>query len=75
MKDIDADYYGYRDEDDGVLTPLEKDQEKITIAQKMVKYREKKEAVLRGEVQAEVSMEQGDEDIYNVVEEEVGTWD
>ena len=23
MKDIDADYYGYRDEDDGVLMPLE----------------------------------------------------
>ena len=24
MKDIDADYYGYRDEDDAVLLPLEK---------------------------------------------------
>lgn len=23
MKDIDADYYGYRDEDDGVIVPLE----------------------------------------------------
>ena len=23
MKNIDADYYGYRDEDDGVLIPLE----------------------------------------------------
>lgn len=28
MKDIDADYYGYRDEDDGVLIPLEMGQEK-----------------------------------------------
>ena len=28
MKDIDADYYGYRDEDDGVLVPLEQEQEK-----------------------------------------------
>jgi len=27
MKDIDADYYGYRDEDDGRLLPLEKDAE------------------------------------------------
>ena len=24
MKDIDADYYGYRDEDDAVVVPLEK---------------------------------------------------
>jgi len=23
VKDIDADYYGYRDEDDGVIVPLE----------------------------------------------------
>lgn len=28
MKDIDADYYGYRDEDDGILVPLEKEMEK-----------------------------------------------
>jgi pre-mRNA-splicing factor ISY1 len=28
MKDIDADYYGYRDDDDGILFPLEqKDEE------------------------------------------------
>lgn len=28
MKFIDADYYGYRDEDDGVLVPLETEHEK-----------------------------------------------
>ena len=28
MKNIDADYYGYRDEDDGVLIPLEEEFEK-----------------------------------------------
>ena len=27
-KDVDADYYGYRDEDDGVLVPLEQDVER-----------------------------------------------
>jgi len=27
MKNIDADYYGYRDEDDGVIVPLERDLE------------------------------------------------
>uniref|UniRef100_UPI00358E7B1C pre-mRNA-splicing factor ISY1 homolog n=1 Tax=Myxine glutinosa TaxID=7769 RepID=UPI00358E7B1C len=32
MKEIDADYYGYRDEDDGVLVPLEQEEEKIAIA-------------------------------------------
>lgn len=28
MKDIDADYYGYRDDDDGLLLPLEEVAEK-----------------------------------------------
>lgn len=28
MKDVDADYYGYRDEDDGVIVPLEIEAEK-----------------------------------------------
>ena len=28
MKDIDADYYGYRDEDDAVIVPLEQEFEK-----------------------------------------------
>jgi len=28
MKDIDADYYGYRDDDDGILTPLEQNEER-----------------------------------------------
>lgn len=28
MKEIDAEYYGYRDEDDGMLVPLEQEYEK-----------------------------------------------
>lgn len=28
MKDIDADYYGYMDDDDGILVPLEQKAEK-----------------------------------------------
>lgn len=28
MKAIDAEYYGYRDEDDGVLEPLEQEHER-----------------------------------------------
>jgi len=31
MKDVDADYYGYRDDDDGILEPLEKEAEKVSI--------------------------------------------
>ena len=27
-KFVDADYYGYRDEDDGVIVPLEQEEEK-----------------------------------------------
>lgn len=29
MKDIDADYYGYMDDDDGILVPLELKAEKL----------------------------------------------
>lgn len=31
MKDIDADYYGYRDEDDGVIVPLELEAQKEAV--------------------------------------------
>lgn len=31
-RNVDADYYGYRDEDDGVIVPLEQEQEKKAIA-------------------------------------------
>uniref|UniRef100_A0A3Q2Y333 Pre-mRNA-splicing factor ISY1 homolog n=1 Tax=Hippocampus comes TaxID=109280 RepID=A0A3Q2Y333_HIPCM len=31
MKDVDAEYYGYRDEDDGVLVPLEMQHEKQAV--------------------------------------------
>lgn len=41
MKDIDADYYGYRDDDDGVLIPLEEKAEKIAIQEAIQKWKEK----------------------------------
>lgn len=31
MREIDADYYGYRDDDDGVLLPLEQEQERAAV--------------------------------------------
>lgn len=53
MRDINADYYGYRDEDDGVLFPLEQQKQKKTIANKLEECRSRREAIERGEVVAE----------------------
>ncbi|XP_045164764.2 pre-mRNA-splicing factor ISY1 homolog [Mercenaria mercenaria] len=50
MKDIDADYYGYRDEDDGVIVPLEQDAEKKAIAEKVREWKEQQEKMARGEI-------------------------
>ncbi|XP_062356745.1 LOW QUALITY PROTEIN: pre-mRNA-splicing factor ISY1 homolog [Cinclus cinclus] len=64
MKDIDAEYYGYRDEDDGILEPLEQEHEKKVIAEAVEKWKMEREARLaRGE-------EEEEENIYAVHEEE-----
>ncbi|KAM8867586.1 pre-mRNA-splicing factor ISY1 homolog [Synchiropus picturatus] len=39
MKEVDAEYYGYRDEDDGVLLPLESQYEKQAVLQEVHKWR------------------------------------
>nr|CAG4648078.1 EOG090X09UC [Moina brachiata]SVE93136.1 EOG090X09UC [Moina brachiata] len=44
MKDIDADYYGYRDDDDGLLIPLEQEAEKEAIAKAVAEWKAKKES-------------------------------
>merc|ERR1719494_483267 len=41
---IDADYYGYRDEDDGVLVPLEEEAEKKARFDAVIEWEKKKEA-------------------------------
>uniref|UniRef100_A0A803STY9 Pre-mRNA-splicing factor ISY1 homolog n=1 Tax=Anolis carolinensis TaxID=28377 RepID=A0A803STY9_ANOCA len=54
MKAIDAEYYGYRDEDDGVLEPLEQEHERKVIAEAMEKWKVEKEARLaRGDKEEE----------------------
>jgi len=40
MKGIDADYYGYRDEDDGVIVPLETQVEKVAVETAVEKWNE-----------------------------------
>ncbi|KAF7279173.1 hypothetical protein GWI33_007584 [Rhynchophorus ferrugineus] len=43
MKDIDADYYGYMDDDDGILIPLESRAEKIAVQRAISEWKSKKE--------------------------------
>lgn len=47
MKDIDADYYGYRDDDDGILLPLEASEEQKAIAERVDMWKRKKEESLQ----------------------------
>ncbi|GAB1601171.1 pre-mRNA-splicing factor ISY1 homolog [Argonauta hians] len=71
MKDIDAVYYGYRDDDDGVLIPLEREQEKLALEKKIEEWKEMKEAFLRGEISEEMknNEEDGEANIYAVEED------
>ncbi|KAG7153406.1 pre-mRNA-splicing factor ISY1 homolog [Homarus americanus] len=64
MKDIDADYYGYRDDDDGVLIPLERKAERKAIQAAVKQYTNKKLAAITGED------EEGEETQENGVEDE-----
>lgn len=41
MKDIDADYYGYRDDDDDILIPLEAKAEKAAILKCLIEWKSK----------------------------------
>lgn len=61
-KDIDADYYGYRDEDDGVLVPLEMEVEQRAIAEAVAEWQQRKQAGEIGTDEAEET------DIYAVEE-------
>lgn len=60
MKDIDAAYYGFRDDEEGLLVPLEIEAEKSAIDSAVKEWKEKREA---GE---EMEEEEEDPDIYAV---------
>lgn len=68
MKDVDAEYYGYRDEDDGVLLPLEAQHEKQAVLEAVQKWRTEKEARLSGDKPEE---DEEEESIYSAHHEEV----
>uniref|UniRef100_A0A3P9I932 Pre-mRNA-splicing factor ISY1 homolog n=1 Tax=Oryzias latipes TaxID=8090 RepID=A0A3P9I932_ORYLA len=67
MKDVDAEYYGYRDEDDGVLLPLEVQYEKQAVMEAVQKWKAEKETHLPGEKPAQ---EEEEESIYSVQNQE-----
>ncbi|XP_060036294.1 pre-mRNA-splicing factor ISY1 homolog isoform X2 [Erinaceus europaeus] len=70
MKAIDFEYYGYLDEDDGVIVPLEQDHEKKVRAELAEKWKTEREARLaRGEKEEEEEEEE-EINIYAVTEEE-----
>lgn len=71
MKAIDFEYYGYLDEDDGVIVPLEQEYEKKLRAELVEKWKAEREARLaRGEKEEEEEEEE-EINIYAVTEEEV----
>nr|KAG5711375.1 hypothetical protein BaRGS_006072 [Batillaria attramentaria] len=63
MKDIDADYYGYRDEDDGRIVPAEQEAEKIAIAQKVSEWKERVAKIASGEIARDADMDP-EENLY-----------
>ncbi|XP_039896909.1 pre-mRNA-splicing factor ISY1 homolog [Simochromis diagramma] len=67
MKDVDAEYYGYRDEDDGVLLPLEAQYEKQAVLEAFHRWKTERESRVSGEQQQE---EEEEESIYTVYNEE-----
>uniref|UniRef100_H2ZCL0 Pre-mRNA-splicing factor ISY1 homolog n=1 Tax=Ciona savignyi TaxID=51511 RepID=H2ZCL0_CIOSA len=68
MKNIDADYYGYRDEDDGVIVPLEEELEKKCKFLSIQTLKLVDEAVAAWQEQKEERMKE-EEDIYSAKSE------
>lgn len=65
MKDIDADYYGYRDDDDGILVPLEQEEERKAILRAVAEWKFRKEHSLEDQGDDAKGQEE-EEDIYAV---------
>lgn len=63
MKDIDADYYGYRDEDDGLIAPAELEAERIAISQKVSAWKERVAKIASGEIARDADMDP-EENLY-----------
>lgn len=66
MKDIDADYYGYRDDDDGIIVPLEIEEEKKAIVKAVEEWKSSK---VSGRDTETTRKEAEEENIYAVERE------
>ncbi|XP_075150857.1 pre-mRNA-splicing factor ISY1 homolog [Haematobia irritans] len=60
MKDVDAEYYGYRDDDDGILIPLEERIEQIAVQTTVREWKEK----MARDGHIDIDDDDGEEDIY-----------
>ncbi|XP_041348500.1 pre-mRNA-splicing factor ISY1 homolog [Gigantopelta aegis] len=72
MKEIDADYYGYRDEDDGLIVPHEVEAEKQAISTLVSQWKEHQKKVVRGEVTEDEDMETDDVLYQSEEDEDIG---
>ncbi|KAF6198618.1 hypothetical protein GE061_008370 [Apolygus lucorum] len=72
MRDIDASYYGYMDDDDGILKPLEEEEERKAIDEAVAAWKLRKEKSLTEEPQVEED-EDEEEDIYKGSGEDTGS--
>lgn len=59
---VDADYYGYRDDDDGVLIPLEEKADKIATQKAIAEWKEKQKKRNAEEIEANGQAEPDDDD-------------
>uniref|UniRef100_A0A0V0GBA2 Putative isy1 splicing factor n=1 Tax=Triatoma dimidiata TaxID=72491 RepID=A0A0V0GBA2_TRIDM len=67
MREVDASYYGYMDDEDGLLIPLEEEQEKLAVAKAVTQWTIKKEKSLNNEqIEEEEEEPEEEEDIYKV---------
>ncbi|KAK2704417.1 hypothetical protein QYM36_016719 [Artemia franciscana] len=53
MKDVDADYYGYRDDDDGILVQLEREEEKMAILEVVQEWKKGKQGDIADNLEPE----------------------
>ncbi|XP_057703043.1 pre-mRNA-splicing factor ISY1 homolog [Corythoichthys intestinalis] len=66
MKDVDAEYYGYRDEDDGILVPLETRHEKRAISEAVHKWKTDRQCLPSGEPAPPAAEEEDEPSIYSL---------
>lgn len=63
---VDADYYGYRDDDDGVLIPLEEKADKIATQKAIQEWKEKQKKRLAEENGGDKSDNENDDDDFEL---------